>query len=184
MENPNVYWSKVVSSFFDRKPFYIAATDKGLCRILWPNESFEKLRQWVNQRIPNATLIQDEQKMIPYQEQLQAYFRGERQNFDVPLDLYGTPFQVKTWNAINQITFGDTKSYGDIATAIGNPKAVRAVGTATGTNPIPIMIPCHRVIGKNKTLTGFGGGFSIKKKLLHLEGYTNYIDKGHAKYQY
>ena len=101
--------------------------------------------------------------------QLQAYFRGELREFDVPLALEGTEFQRRVWNALRGIPYGETISYLQLAERIGNPKAVRAVGLANGSNPIPIIVPCHRVIGSDGSLTGFGGGISTKKKLLELE---------------
>jgi len=101
--------------------------------------------------------------------QLQAYFRGELEEFDVPLAMEGTEFQIRVWNALRTIPYGETISYAQLARRVGNPKAVRAVGLANGSNPIPIIVPCHRVIGSDGSLTGFGGGLSTKKKLLELE---------------
>ncbi|HEX4605656.1 MAG TPA: methylated-DNA--[protein]-cysteine S-methyltransferase [Candidatus Angelobacter sp.] len=101
--------------------------------------------------------------------QLQAYFGGQRTSFELPLKLEGTDFQKKVWMALQEIPYGETVSYKELAESIGRPKAVRAVGAANGANPIPIIIPCHRVIGNNGSLTGFGGGLPLKKKLLELE---------------
>src|SRR5205809_652763 len=101
--------------------------------------------------------------------QLQAYFRGELKEFDVSLAMGGTDFQLRVWNALRKIPYGETISYAQLAGRIGNPQAVRAVGLANGSNPIPIIVPCHRVIGSDGSLTGFGGGLSTKKKLLELE---------------
>jgi len=106
-------------------------------------------------------------------KQLEAYFSGRRHEFDIPLRLDGTPFQVSVWNQLRKIPFGTTTTYGEIAGRIGNPKAVRAVGLANGRNPIPIIVPCHRVIGSNGTLTGFGGGLENKSLLLDLERQEN-----------
>ena len=102
--------------------------------------------------------------------QLNEYFAGERTAFDLPLDPQGTPFQCSVWRALRTIPYGETRSYGEIANSIGNPKAVRAVGAANGRNPIAIVVPCHRVIGSDGTLTGFGGGLPRKQYLLNLEG--------------
>lgn len=101
--------------------------------------------------------------------QLQAYFAGKLESFDLPLAPQGTPFQQKVWKQLCRIPFGETISYGELARQIGNPNASRAVGLANGSNPIPIIIPCHRVIGSNGKLTGYGGGLPIKEKLLALE---------------
>lgn len=101
--------------------------------------------------------------------QLRAYFAGELEDFDLPLAPKGTPFQQKVWAELCKIRYGETISYGELARRIGNPNASRAVGLANGSNPIPIVIPCHRVIGANGNLTGYGGGLQIKEKLLALE---------------
>ena len=101
--------------------------------------------------------------------QLEEYFAGHRKIFDVDLAPDATPFQSSVLEALREIPYGETRSYRDIAERIGNPKAVRAVGGANGSNPIPIIIPCHRVIGSNGTLTGFGGGLDSKRFLLDLE---------------
>ena len=101
--------------------------------------------------------------------QLDEYFGGTRRTFDFPYRLHGTPFQQKVWAALCEIPYGETRSYKDIAKAIGHPKAFRAVGMANHSNPIFIVIPCHRVIGSNGSLVGYGGGLEMKKALLDLE---------------
>jgi len=101
--------------------------------------------------------------------QLDEYFSGQRKSFTLPLAPKGTVFQKMVWHELQQIPYGTTCSYGEIAQKINNPKACRAVGMANGKNPIPIIIPCHRVIGKNGTLTGFGGGIGVKQQLLDIE---------------
>jgi methylated-DNA-[protein]-cysteine S-methyltransferase len=102
-------------------------------------------------------------------DQLHAYFAGNLETFDLELAPDGTPFQLNVWRELCEIPFGKTISYGELAQRIGNPKASRAVGLANGSNPLPIVIPCHRVIGSNGKLTGYGGGLPIKEKLLALE---------------
>ncbi len=102
--------------------------------------------------------------------QLSEYFSGERKEFNLPLDLRGTAFQLAVWRELLQIPYGRTSSYGGIAARLGRPNAVRAVGAAVGANPIPIIVPCHRVIGRNGALVGFGGGIELKRRLLALEG--------------
>ena len=101
--------------------------------------------------------------------QLTEYFAGTRQEFDLPLGATGTPFQQQVWDALTTIPYGATVTYRDIAVAIGSPRAVRAVGLANGRNPLPIVVPCHRVVGANGTLTGYGGGLAAKQQLLDLE---------------
>ena len=103
-------------------------------------------------------------------EQLQAYFAGEVSVFDLPLDMQGTDFQKQVWQQLLQIGYGNTASYADIAARLNNPKAVRAVGMANSKNPIAIVVPCHRIIGSNGTLTGYAGGLERKRYLLNLEG--------------
>lgn len=102
-------------------------------------------------------------------KQLKEYFEGNRTKFDLPLDPIGTEFQSKVWNELLKIPYGETKSYKDVAIAIGNEKACRAIGMANNKNPIPIIIPCHRVIGSNGKLVGYSGGLGVKEKLLNIE---------------
>jgi methylated-DNA-[protein]-cysteine S-methyltransferase len=102
--------------------------------------------------------------------QLRAYFAGQLRRFDLPLEMQGTGFQLRVWRELERIPYGETRSYSQIAVAIGAPQAVRAVGAANGANPIPIVVPCHRVIGASGKLVGYGGGLPLKKRLLVLEG--------------
>lgn len=115
---------------------------------------------------------QDNRSFGDVVELLAAYFDGERVDFDVKLHLEGTPFQQQVWQALGEIPYGETWSYGKLAAHIGNPAASRAVGLAIGRNPIAIIVPCHRVIGANGSLTGFGGGLDRKQALLNLERQT------------
>jgi methylated-DNA-[protein]-cysteine S-methyltransferase len=142
----------------------LIASDHGLRAILWPKESSRragianKLR-----RDPNHPILKQTAS------QLDEYFAGTRTSFDVPLDLEGTRFQVAAWRALADIPFGSTTSYGQQAAALGIPTAARAVGAANGANPVCIVLPCHRVIGKDGSLTGFGGGLATKQWLLDHE---------------
>lgn len=102
--------------------------------------------------------------------QLQEYFAGRLREFKLPLDMRGTSFQKQVWSELEKIPYGQTRSYLQVAVAVGAPKAVRAVGAANGANPIPIIVPCHRVIGTGGKLTGYGGGLPLKQRLLELEG--------------
>lgn len=106
------------------------------------------------------------------EEQLREYLAGERRNFDLPLAPQGTPFQLAVWAALREIPWGETRSYGEIAHTVGRPWAFRAVGMANHCNPLPIFIPCHRVVGARGTLTGYAGGLELKRTLLELEGHT------------
>ncbi len=108
-------------------------------------------------------------------EQLGAYFAGELREFALPLDMQGTEFQKRVWQELRKIPYGETRSYSFVASAIGAPKSVRAVGAANGRNPIPIVVPCHRVIGASGALTGYGGGLPLKKFLLDLEARHSHL---------
>jgi methylated-DNA-[protein]-cysteine S-methyltransferase len=142
-------------------PLLLAADDAGLRQILFVKgrQSAQPESSWEGDRSPLKETIR----------QLHAYFAGELENFDLQLAPEGTPFQLGVWRSLCDIPYGETISYGELAGRIGNPKASRAVGLANGSNPIPIVIPCHRVIGSNGKLTGYGGGLPIKEKLLALE---------------
>ena len=124
-------------------------------------------------RFSSAGVAEDwKQADEPFREviaQLEAYFSGKRRAFNVPLAPEGTPFQRQVWSVLLTIPYGETRSYGELASRLGRSKASRAVGAANGRNPIPIIIPCHRVIGADGSLTGFGGGLAIKRQLLELE---------------
>lgn len=119
---------------------------------------------------PPPGSVRDRAPFADAKEQLEAYLAGDRASFDLRLAPAGTPFQMKVWKALRAIPYGEVRSYGDIARSIRNPRAVRAVGRANGANKIAIVIPCHRVIGANGTLTGFGGGIERKARLLEIEG--------------
>lgn len=149
---------------------YLAATANGLCFVGTDHSSYEELEQFCNKQFPHCEIIEDKEMLIPYENELKEYFEGTREQFTFLFDINGTPFQKSVWEALCEIPFGQTKCYSDIAHAIENPKAIRAVGTAIGANPLSIIIPCHRVIGKDGTLTGYSGGLDVKEKLLNLEG--------------
>ncbi|MNE51047.1 Methylated-DNA--protein-cysteine methyltransferase [compost metagenome] len=119
--------------------------------------------------MPAPEWQRDDVALAPFVAQFEAYFAGRLRRFTLPLAARGTPFQQSVWHALCDIPYGETVSYLDIARAIGNPKAVRAVGAANGQNPLSIIVPCHRVIGRNGELTGYGGGIPIKRWLLALE---------------
>lgn len=140
----------------------IAGDGEAINLISFPTGSRTKYPQDVWQR--------EDSLFINVRAQLAAYFAGELKEFDVPLVLIGTDFQKAVWTNLMDIPYGETTSYGALAAKIDRPKASRAVGAANGANPIPIIIPCHRVIGANKSLTGFGGGVETKEFLLNHEG--------------
>ena len=139
----------------------LAGNADGLSMIGFPKGSMR--------RAPEPDWIFNEKPLAEARTQLLEYFSGERREFDLPLQLSGTEFQVSVLEALQDIPYGETTSYGEVARRIGRPKAVRAVGAANGRNPIPIVVPCHRVIGSTGDLTGFGGGLDTKEALLRLE---------------
>lgn len=139
----------------------LAADEYGLRRIDLPG-SFET-------RAPPPEWQRADGRFDTVAEQLRAYFEGELKHFDLPLAPRGTAFQQRVWSRLREIPYGETISYVDLAVRIGNPQACRAVGLANGSNPIPIVIPCHRVIGRDGSLVGYGGGLALKKRLLALE---------------
>ncbi len=133
----------------------LVASEHGLCTVSWGAAETERTP---TNSVLEATLTQ-----------LEEYFAGTRRTFDLPLDLSGTPFQVRAWSALAEIPYGRTVSYGEQARRLGVPRAVRAVGAANGRNPLPIVLPCHRVIGAGGSLTGYGGGLELKRWLLDHE---------------
>jgi methylated-DNA-[protein]-cysteine S-methyltransferase len=154
----SIVYSRIETSI---GPLLLSAHDAGLRSI-----SFENGRRPPR---PDPSWQKDDGRFRETVRQLRAYFAGKLQKFDLPLAPEGTLFQLKVWKELCEIPYGETISYGELARRIGNPNASRAVGLANGANPIPIIIPCHRVIGSNGKLTGYGGGLPIKEKLLGLE---------------
>ena len=143
----------------------LEATAAGLTKI-----RFEKESGVSSPQRPSSDGEEVDGLLVETAAQLSAYFNGDRRTFDVPLNPEGTPFQLEVWRALLEIPWGEVTSYGALAERIDRPRAVRAVGAANGRNPIPIVIPCHRVIGRDGTLTGYGGGLEPKTALLLLEG--------------
>jgi len=148
----------------------LGSYDNKLCLVNWSNK---KKSDRTNNRLKkglDAVFVEESSEIINEAiKQLDEYFKGERQYFDIPLLMVGTEFQKSVWNALLQIPFGKTASYAEQAKRIGNEKAVRAVANANAANAISILIPCHRIIGSDGTLTGYAGGLDVKKKLLELE---------------
>jgi O-6-methylguanine DNA methyltransferase len=143
-------------------PLFLAASSKGLVRL-----EFEARMQKL--KANTIQLRESKASLAPYLRELEEYFAGGRRQFSFPLDLRGTEFQLACWHALLEIPYGETRSYLDIAHAIGRPLACRAVGMANNRNPIAIVVPCHRVIASSGSLCGYGGGLDLKRKLLDLE---------------
>jgi len=161
-----VYYSAFV---YGRRCFLTAATERGLCLVMHPHESLDELSQQEKRRFYGSSLVYDDLALHPYHREMAEYFTGKRLTFELPVDIGGTSFQLEVWNSLRKIPYGETRSYAEIATSIGRPKAVRAVGTANKMNPLPIIVPCHRVIGKDGGLGGYRGGNELKTELLQLE---------------
>ncbi|MGO9086953.1 MAG: methylated-DNA--[protein]-cysteine S-methyltransferase [Candidatus Sulfotelmatobacter sp.] len=166
-------------------PLFLAASGKGLVALEFdarlpgqqtirpnPRDLRAESADTKNERSETGGIHFKESRdaMWPYVAELEEYFAGQRRKFSFALDLRGTDFQLACWRALLAIPYGETRSYADIARAVGNPKGFRAVGMANNRNPVAIAIPCHRVIASNGTLCGYGGGLDVKRKLLELEG--------------
>ena len=161
---------KIYYSFFNSlflKKVFVASTKKGVCRVDFLTSENAFLKS-LRKQFPGE-IVRDDPKNQKVLSQLKKYLKGELRRFDCPLDMRGTSFEKKAWSALKRIPYGQTRSYKEIAEAIGHPKAFRAVGNANGSNSIPLIIPCHRVIESNGGLGGFGHGLSVKKQLLKLE---------------
>lgn len=143
-------------------PLFLAASAKGLVRL-----EFEARKQKIS--ADTTRLRESKTALAPYLRELNEYLVGERREFTFALDLRGTEFQLACWRALLEIPYGETRSYGDIARAIGHPQACRAVGMSNNRNPIAIIVPCHRVIASSGSLCGYGGGLDLKRQLLDLE---------------
>lgn len=154
----SVYWEVVSSPLGD---FLLAGDGRLLVEAHLPG-------RWTERTVPAAWQRRDG-AVAPAAEQLDAYFRGSRREFDLDFAPTGTPFQLRVWAGLCDIPYGSTATYGDVAASVGNPKASRAVGMANNRNPIALFIPCHRVIGANGSLTGYGGGLEMKTWLLEHE---------------
>ena len=157
----SLYYSRIQSPV---GPLVIGASEKGLLLLEFDSGRFPR-----NGR-KDEHCEESSAKTGPYVRELNEYFAGARRQFSFPLDLRGTPFQLKCWRALLKIPYGETRTYADIARAVGCPQGYRAVGLANNRNPIAIVVPCHRVIASDGTLCGYGGGLEVKRKLLELEG--------------
>jgi O-6-methylguanine DNA methyltransferase len=147
----------------------IAATQRGLAYVELPHASGRGLAGWLRRCAPDAKVDEDPAPSRTVAAQLVEYLEGRRREFDLPLDLRGTPFQLRVWQALREIPYGETRSYRDVARQIRRPAAVRAVGAANGANPLALVVPCHRVIAASGRLGGYGGGLALKARLLAME---------------
>jgi O-6-methylguanine DNA methyltransferase len=147
-----------------------AFSPAGLCRLAFAREGDAACAAWARRWAPGARVQRGDPRLDMLASELAAYLAGRLRAFTIPLDPRGTPFQLVVWRALLAIGYGETRAYSQLAAAIGHPQAVRAVGAANGANPIPILIPCHRLVGKRGALIKYGGGLELKRRLLELEG--------------
>ena len=155
--------------------YLLLASPLGTLR-LWSNgRQLVQIEFGDRKAVPEGARQQGDAVLQSAGEQLEEYFAGTRRRFDLPLAPKGTDFQQSVWRALAEIPWGQWRSYADIARAIGRPRAVRAVGAANGRNPLPIVVPCHRVVGSDGSLTGFAGGLEMKRYLLELEGSLRHL---------
>jgi methylated-DNA-[protein]-cysteine S-methyltransferase len=147
----------------------IASTERGLAYVQLPHANGRGFDGWRTRHVPNAIVKQGFESNRIYVSQILEFFEGKRERFELPVDLRGTAFQLAVLEEVARIPFGETRSYGEIARAVGRPNASRAVGAANGANPVSLVVPCHRVIASNGHLQGYGGGVDLKAKLLAME---------------
>ncbi|MFE6135664.1 methylated-DNA--[protein]-cysteine S-methyltransferase [Bacillus sp. NPDC057893] len=165
-KNKSLYWMLLTH---ENWRLHIAATENGLCFIGSQDENFEELNVWARKKLPQHILTRNPYYLQTYTKEIIEYLENKRETFTLPIDAYGTEFQLSVWNTIREIPYGKTYSYSEIAEKTQKPTAVRAVASAIAANPLLITIPCHRVIGKDGKLTGFRGGLEMKEELLTLE---------------
>lgn len=165
-----IYWG-----IFENQslPLLLAATENGLCYAGAPGTGDLECEALIKKMYPGAKLIKNEERLKPFKAEFAEYLEGRRMEFSMQLDSRGTAFRELVWEALRQIPYGETCSYSDIAARIGKPSAVRAVGSAIGANPVLIAVPCHRVVGKDGSMTGFREGLDMKRLLLDLEKKNN-----------
>ena len=150
---------------------WLACSERGVCKLVFPREGAQAaLDRWLAAHLPAHELAATSALLEQASTELGEYFAGTRHDFSLALDLRGRSFHQRAWRALTNIPYGHTVSYGDLARTLGAPKAARAVGAACGANPVPIIAPCHRVLGSDGSLHGFGGGLPVKAWLLRHEG--------------
>ncbi len=149
---------------------YIASTDKGVCKISVPRQSKRDFLRWLRENFDDNEVMDNKSKNRDVIDQLNRYFNGRLAKFSTPVDLLGTPFQLRVWKELAKISYGTTITYKQLAKRLGTSRGFQAVGRANAANPVPIIIPCHRVIGANGSLVGYASGIKTKEFLLRLEG--------------
>ena len=164
--------TKVYCTSFDSRigRIYVASTEDGVCKISVPKETRKDFFGWLKENFDPETVSDNRARNKDVIDQLTRFFNGKLAKFTCPIDMIGTPFQVRVWNEVSKIPYGSTITYKHLAKRAGVPKATQAVGRANGANPLPIIIPCHRVLGSNGALVGYSCGVKTKEFLLRLEG--------------
>ena len=171
-----VYYAKADTAF---GKLHVATSDRGLCKLTLECEEESSFFQWLHKNF--VSIEENYNKNEHIINQLKSYAKGNLKEFSTKFHLVGTPFQQKVWQALLTVPYGTVCSYKDIAERVGSPKGFRAVGAANNRNNIPIIIPCHRIIGADRSLVGYGGGLDFKRKLLSLEGITIHEGKAVTK---
>ncbi|MBI4548717.1 MAG: methylated-DNA--[protein]-cysteine S-methyltransferase [Ignavibacteriae bacterium] len=164
--------TKVYCTSFDSRigRIYVASTDKGVCKVSVPKETRKDFFEWLRKHFDPDAVADNRARNKDVIDQLNRYFNGRLVKFSVPIDLIGTPFQIRVWKELTKISYGTTITYRSLAKRVNAPKSYQAVGRANSVNPLPIIIPCHRVLGSNGSLVGYSCGIKTKEFLLRLEG--------------
>ena len=164
--------TEVYCTSFDSRigRIYVASTEKGVCKISVPKETRKDFFDWLEEHFDNDAVVDNRSKNKDVIDQLTRFFNGKLAKFNCPIDLIGTPFQIRVWKELLRIPYGSTITYRQLSKRVCAPRAYQAVGRANGANPLPILIPCHRVLGSNGSLVGYSCGIKTKEFLLRLEG--------------
>ena len=164
--------TKVYCTSFDSRigRIYVASVEQGVCKISVPKESRKDFFDWLEEHFDIETVVDNRSRNRDVIDQLTRYFNGKLAKFTCPVELVGTPFQTRVWRELAKIPYGTTITYKTLAKRVGAPQAFQAVGRANGANPLPIIIPCHRVLGSDGSLVGYSCGVKTKEFLLRLEG--------------
>jgi O-6-methylguanine DNA methyltransferase len=149
---------------------YVATTDRGVCRISVPRQTKKDFLRWLKDNFDSNEVVDNKSRNKEIIDQLSRYFNGRLAKFTCPIDLYGTPFQLRVWKELVKIPYGTTITYKQLAKRVGTSRGYQAIGRANALNPLPIIVPCHRVIGTNGSLVGYSSGIKTKEFLLKLEG--------------
>ncbi|WP_343839397.1 methylated-DNA--[protein]-cysteine S-methyltransferase [Salinibacillus aidingensis] len=171
MNNQLLYYDEMMTNL---GPVTLMMKDEALLAIQYGklNQLRASFQKWLGRHFEQPVFERNPTKLLKVTQQLEEYFNGTRTKFDLSYEIYGTPFQKQIWKALSEIPYGEVRTYKEIAQLVQSPKAQRAVGGAVNRNPLPILLPCHRVVGSNGAMTGYAGGIGKKEFLLSLEGYS------------